>query len=288
MRIGLLAIALLVAAPAHADCAGDCDTDGVVRVEEVVGLVSCALGVAPQVAPCLACADGDGSGAIEVHELIAAVAHALGGCPAFTLSVYLQEFPGEGYQIGGCVTLQPLGRRTQGSGLAYVFSDLAPGQYEIEPALACGGAPCNPFGCWPSPVPVEIVDRDVTVTVPLRPTPCRRHADCRAAGEVCVAPDGFLCGICRDDPDDCAGDGDCDAGQVCVPTRLPICPCDGSPALGCAPACRADADCARGESCAGDGRCVRPSCESDADCGGGVCVLGRCYDERGSCQLPPP
>ena len=282
----LLAITLLLAAPVRADCAGDCDADGRVRVEELIGLVGCALGVAPQVAPCLTCADGDASGAIDVHDLVAAVAHALDGCPTFTVSVTLEEFPGEGSQIGACVTLQPLGRRTDGP--PYAFTDLPPGRYEIEPALACGGPPCNPFGCWPSPVPVEIVDRDVTITIPLRRPSCRRHADCGTAGAQCVAPDGFLCGVCRDDPDACVGDRDCEAAQVCVPTRERICPCDGSPALVCAPACAVDADCARGERCGGDGRCVRPTCRDDGDCGGDVCVLGRCYDERGSCQLPPP
>jgi hypothetical protein len=132
---------------------------------------------------------------------------------------------------------------------------------------------------------VEIVDRDATIIVPLH-VACRAHCD--QAGEICVAPGDVLCGVCRDDPDACAGDGDCDAGQVCIATAPPPCPCDGTPALVCAPACGDDADCARGETCGDTGRCVRPSCGSDADCGGDFCVLGRCYDERGSCQLPPP
>lgn len=283
----LLAIVLLLAAPAGAGCAGDCDGDGAVRVDEVIGLVGCALGHAPAAAPCLACADADASGAIEVHELVAAVAHALGGCPTFTLRVSLEEFPGEGQQIGACVTLQPLGRWTQ-QGPPYEFVELPPGRYDIEPALACGGPPCNPFGCWPSPVPVEIVDRDVDVAVPLHRPPCQRHADCGDTGAQCVAPDGVLCGVCADDPDACAGDADCAETEVCVPTRLQLCPCDGTPALVCAPKCAADPDCATGERCERDGRCLRPTCSVDGDCGGDYCVLGRCYGERGTCQLPPP
>jgi hypothetical protein len=287
MRLAVLAVALLLAGPVGAECAGDCDADGAVRVDELVGLVACALGNAPS-ADCLACADGDGSGALEVHELVAAVTHALDGCTGtrFTLRVYLREFADEGYQIGACVGLQPLGRTAQDSGSGYVFADLPPGHYEVNPALACGGVPCNPFGCWPGAVPVEIVDRDVTLTVSF--AACRQGADCGNTGALCIAPDEFLCGVCRDDPDDCAADGECDAGQVCIPTAVRICPCDGSPALVCAPACGTDTDCAPGEHCQGAGRCVRPGCAADADCGGDVCVRGHCYDRFGSCQLPPP
>ena len=203
MRTVLLAMSLLLAAPARAGCAGDCDGDGETRVAELIGLVRCALVRPVGDAACLRCADADASGAIEVQELVAAVADALGGCPDAAAS-------------------------------------------------------------------------------------CREDADCRDPGRQCVAPDGLLCGICRDDPDQCGGDGDCAPGAVCMPTRARVCPCDGSPALVCAPACAADADCAGGERCGHDGHCLRPACALDADCGAGYCVLGRCYDERGTCQLPPP
>ena len=40
-------------------------------------------------------------------------------------------------------------------------------------------------------------------------------------------------------------------------------------------ACSLDSDCAAGEQCRDDGRCVRASCETDEGCGPGeVCVLG--------------
>ncbi|MGD9763801.1 MAG: hypothetical protein AB7V27_08825 [Candidatus Binatia bacterium] len=59
-------------------CAGDCDADGTVAINELVGGVAIALGSAA-VNSCSAF-DTDGSGAVTVAELVAAVAAALTGC----------------------------------------------------------------------------------------------------------------------------------------------------------------------------------------------------------------
>lgn len=59
-------------------CAGDCDGNGAVTVEELVLAVAIALGDQP-LASC-APADADGDGAVRVAELVRAVAHALGSC----------------------------------------------------------------------------------------------------------------------------------------------------------------------------------------------------------------
>lgn len=291
MRSATLIVALLVAATAAsgAECGGDCDGDGAVEVEELVGLVACALDLTRPLEPCLACGDDDGSGAVEVHELLRAVAHALAGCAqrTFSVSVYLREhLSGGGYYRGGCVRLDPLGR--------YLAQDLHSGEFRIDGVppghydlrVGCGESlPCNPFGCWPRHTALNVVDRDAGLTLPLR-VGCRER--CEGGGQVCVPPDGFLCGICRDDPDECGDDLQCGRDRVCIPTRQQICPCDGSPAMVCRTVCRGDADCPDGERCGGDGRCARPSCASDADCGDGVCLLSGCYDELGTCQVPPP
>lgn len=78
-----------LAAPALADmgwqlagtaaCAGDCDGDGVVAINELVGAVRIALGEAT-VATCAA-ADANGDGGVSMDELIRAVLHAIDGCP---------------------------------------------------------------------------------------------------------------------------------------------------------------------------------------------------------------
>jgi hypothetical protein len=60
-------------------CVGDCHGDDTVTVDELVSMVSIALGDADPTA-CLA-GDGDGSAAITVDEIITAVNHALAGCP---------------------------------------------------------------------------------------------------------------------------------------------------------------------------------------------------------------
>ena len=64
--------------PRRAPCAGDCDGDGAVAINELVTGVGIALGGQP-LAAC-ASADQDGNGQVAINELIAAVNHALGAC----------------------------------------------------------------------------------------------------------------------------------------------------------------------------------------------------------------
>lgn len=61
-------------------CLGDCDSDSRVTVDEIIIMVSVALGALPV----SACENGDfdGGGAITVDEIVAAVNLALDGCPA--------------------------------------------------------------------------------------------------------------------------------------------------------------------------------------------------------------
>jgi hypothetical protein len=74
-------LVLLLAAPAAAQsCPGDCNGDGIVRVEEMVVGVRLALGNG-STDECPAF-DGDGDGEVSIDELVRAVASVLGGCPA--------------------------------------------------------------------------------------------------------------------------------------------------------------------------------------------------------------
>ena len=59
-------------------CAGDCDGNGRVTVEELTAGVRIALGLSP-VGDCAPC-DGDGDGMVGVEEIVRAVAAALGTC----------------------------------------------------------------------------------------------------------------------------------------------------------------------------------------------------------------
>jgi hypothetical protein len=61
-------------------CAGDCNGDGMVSINELIQGVNIALGSVP-VDACRAF-DLDGNGQISVNELIAGVNNALSGCPA--------------------------------------------------------------------------------------------------------------------------------------------------------------------------------------------------------------
>lgn len=79
-----LAVALLITVllahrvPAAAQCAGDCNGDGTVAVNELIIAVNIALQLAP--ATNCSAADRDGDGSIVVSELIQAVNSALNGC----------------------------------------------------------------------------------------------------------------------------------------------------------------------------------------------------------------
>lgn len=59
-------------------CAGDCDASGTVTIDEIVRLVSIALGT-EATETCVG-GDIDGSGGVEIHEILAAIHHALDGC----------------------------------------------------------------------------------------------------------------------------------------------------------------------------------------------------------------
>ena len=71
---------LLVAQPrlASAQCTGDCNSDGLVTIDEIIRAVNIALGTTP-VDECLA-ADADSDGAVTIDEILQAVIAALGVC----------------------------------------------------------------------------------------------------------------------------------------------------------------------------------------------------------------
>jgi hypothetical protein len=59
-------------------CAGDCNDDGTVTVDEILTMVSIALGNA-HVDVCLA-GDANGDGMVSIDEILRAVNNALNGC----------------------------------------------------------------------------------------------------------------------------------------------------------------------------------------------------------------
>lgn len=73
-------VLLALASPAWPQCAGDCNDDGHVSVDELVIGSQIALGRAElSMCPDL---DADDTGSVEIDELVDAVAKATGGCPA--------------------------------------------------------------------------------------------------------------------------------------------------------------------------------------------------------------
>jgi hypothetical protein len=63
--------------PRRGTLAGDCDGDGVVRIDELVLAVNIAIDAAPMSA--CAALDGDGDGQAEINELVRAVTNGLRG-----------------------------------------------------------------------------------------------------------------------------------------------------------------------------------------------------------------
>ena len=61
-----------------ATCAGDCNGDALVSIDDLLQAVSVAFGDAPRNS--CASVDADGNGAVSINELLAAVQHALDGC----------------------------------------------------------------------------------------------------------------------------------------------------------------------------------------------------------------
>jgi hypothetical protein len=68
----------VTASPQVPSCVGDCDGKGQVTIDELVRMVSIALGTSP-VSECTA-GDGNGNGLLSIDELVLAVNHALSGC----------------------------------------------------------------------------------------------------------------------------------------------------------------------------------------------------------------
>lgn len=76
---GLVVVLCGARAPVAAQCAGDCNRDGEVQVDELVRAVRILLGEDPLLA--CAAADADGNSAVTVDEVVRGVLALLEGCP---------------------------------------------------------------------------------------------------------------------------------------------------------------------------------------------------------------
>lgn len=76
--LALVGTCLLTPAIGAAQCAGDCNVDGQVTVDELVSMITVGLGTSVLACPV---GDSDVDGAVTVDEIIGGVNDALGGCP---------------------------------------------------------------------------------------------------------------------------------------------------------------------------------------------------------------
>jgi len=163
-----------------APCAGDCDRDGVVTVDEIVALVNIGLGTG-DIAACPS-ADANADGAVTVDEILAGVNAALRGCSG--------EDPEP--------TPFPTSTRT-------------PAATSVPPRTATR----TPTPTWhrtvsPTPSATPYPPQDPT---PPRPPVCRDASTCcrvcvrgKACGDTCIAAD-FTCHVGRG----CA----CNSSELC-------------------------------------------------------------------------
>ena len=79
---GMVLLGLVSGRASGQTCQGDCNSDGTVSIDELVVLVTVALGSRPPSA-CTA-GDANGDGTVRVSELVGAVKAALDGCPVPT------------------------------------------------------------------------------------------------------------------------------------------------------------------------------------------------------------
>jgi hypothetical protein len=111
MRAFLAASLVLgLAAEARAQCAGDCNTDGEVTIDELLIMVNIAQGVA-SIEDCNA-GDANGDGEITIDDILVAVNNALGTCevtstPTPTQTPMATPTPTTGVDICAAVTPAP-------------------------------------------------------------------------------------------------------------------------------------------------------------------------------------
>jgi hypothetical protein len=132
--------------PTQAPCAGDCDGNNRVTIDELLTMVNIALGNA-DVSTCRA-GDPSADNQITVDEIILAVNHALNGCPerptptpSYVISGRIRSaetgapVPGVVVALKGATTLST---QTDANG-SFSFGAVSAGQWTIEP-VKTGGA----------------------------------------------------------------------------------------------------------------------------------------------------
>jgi plastocyanin len=174
-------------------CTGDCSTDRLVTVDEIIQGVNIALGLAA-VVQCAAF-DADHGGSVTVDEVVSAVNNALNGCPRFTPGDYTATFPiddqiadvaftvDDDGDIDGQLALRPAGGAADGeAGGGTPISgsvDLDTGQFSISGVIALPGQPPVTFsmtGTLPSSqgggsISIMIGSQTYTGTFGTNPTP---------------------------------------------------------------------------------------------------------------------
>ncbi len=203
-----------------------------------------------------------------------------------------------------CPAEPPIGLACEGMQHCEYGEECCCGQ--CYPSIVCECMGGGQWGCYATDA----------CMIPECPPPdgmCHNGDDCQN-GAYCAEPGSYRpCGICFEEPDQCASDEDCTDGEVPLVCEYVFEGCVCAPYRACIPACLSPADCDAGETCT-DGHCgpipcetggdcpalfacvgdfapatcTRMLCTYDVDCGGGICVNGQCFDTYGTCEYAVP
>lgn len=225
LTVASLMVGTLASAPADAQCVGDCDADGRVRIENLITGVNIALELVP-VSACPAFQNSEG--AVDVAQLVKAVNAALDGCLGTQTCTLRQDVMFSRLELHIAASPQPLALPINGS-----------------TRVSCG--PTNPDGS--AECSCEIISID-PITTPL--------------GVVCITPTDKPCPPARVSCPggealnvDLVSNGNigaCDGNAACASSCEAACAETGSRVLssGCTgycnegtmQACSSDAECA--------------------------------------------
>lgn len=129
----LVLVSLAWSAPARsAECAGDCNADGQVAINEIITAINIALGNGGS------CAALCGGPDVDISCLVRMVNNALDGCPVLPTATATEMPTATGIPTGTSATLTPTATRTPGGPLGVRHFSLDPAKSKLVATLSQG------------------------------------------------------------------------------------------------------------------------------------------------------
>jgi hypothetical protein len=143
-------------------CAGDCDGDGEVTIDELISMVN--IGFEPALIDDCDAGDDDGDGAIRIEELVLAVSNSLLGCNRGTLLpdlVALGVFPSEFVSPPYLPATNRVCVMNQGAGDAGPFTVFVDWPNAPDEEVQFAGIPAGEDRCVETTPPARFFDAEL-------------------------------------------------------------------------------------------------------------------------------